>query len=551
MNRFISFGLTTASALCLLLWGLYYSSFDLWGDEVISLKDYALVSFRTTVTTYLDPNNHILFNLLNNAVSDLLGIRDLYQALDQVPFFRWLQWLVALGTCLYVLLIGRKFFSPSTGVLSLVLLVTCLPFLNFSMQLRGYGISMFFAAALVYHTWSVEERRSWKHLVLVSVMTFGILYVIPSNAYFALSLGVLAAWRTIWPTDRSERETPYWRRRGILVVAALSSGAFLALLAYAPVLGDILNNRFFEASPDDRMFILSRRLPQAALNLVSFRYLVIPIALGGFFFALRKGDNRAHGSERAAFLIGLLVLPFLFSFLRNDEAFQRTFIFLAPIFSLALGAGASWFLQGSVGRVQIRDILTALVAAYAFGTLGYAHETVQANLKDSLRLGIKEQNILANYYQLRGFSPSRVAMELAKVLEDRPGPVLLVDELDAVSLSHYLLDQDLKSTSILSIRPTVQGESGTHLALFQKSEGRGEELSFFRSTLHLSDELQDGDRLTPSLMAAKAYEPSDLYYVVTAFIEKNREILRTLYPLLGMETVFDLEGFACVRITGD
>jgi len=548
MNRSLSLGLSIAAALCLLLWGFYYSSFDLWGDEIISLKDYALAGFTTTVTTYLDPNNHILLNLLNNAVSDLLGIRNLYQAMDQVPLFRWLQWGVSLGTCLYVLLMGKKFFSPSAGVLSLVFLVTCLPFLNFSMQLRGYGLSMFFAAALAYHAWSAEERRSWRNLALVSVTAFGILYVIPSNAYFAFALGVLLTWRALWPVDESEKGRSFWLRRGTWVVAALSSGALLALLAYSPVLRDLFNNRFVEASPDDRMFILARRLPQVALNLVSFRYLVIPIALGGFFFALRKRDHRLPGSERAAPLIGLLLFPFLFSFFRNDEAFQRTFIFLAPLFSLALGAGVAWCLQNSVGRVRVRDLLTGVVAVYAFGTLAFAHITVQGRLQENLRSGIREQTILANYYQLGGFHPSRVAMELAMVHEDRPGPVLLVDGLDPVSLTYYLMKEDLNSTSILSLRPAGQGESGTHIGLFQKSQGRGEELTFFRSEIHLEDELQGGDQLTPSLVVAKAYEPSDLYYVVTAFYEKNRDLFRTLYPSLGMETVFELEGFACLRI---
>ncbi|MFH1762965.1 MAG: hypothetical protein ABIF09_02130 [Gemmatimonadota bacterium] len=551
MNRSLSRGLSAAAGFCLLLWGLYYSSFDLWGDELISLKDYALVDFTTTVTTYLDPNNHVLFNLLNNAVSELLGIRDLYQAMDQVPFFRWLQWLVALGTCLYVFLIGKRFFSSSAGSLSLVFLVTCLPFLNFSMQLRGYGLSMFFAAALAYHTWSAEERRSWKDLVLVSITAFGILYVIPSNAYFALALGLLVAWRTLRPTDESERRKPIGRRRGLLVVSALSSGVLLALLAYSPVLTDVFNNRFVEASPGDRMFILSHRLPQVAANLASFRYLVIPIALGGFFFALRKGGRRPPGSERATFLIGLLLLPFLFSFLRDDEAFQRTFIFLAPIFSLALGTGVSWCVQCSISRARTRDLLAFIVAAYAFGTLGFAHTSVQARLEENLRFGIKEQTILANYYQLHGFRPSRVALEMAKITEDQPGPILLVDELDPVSLSYYLLGQNLNSTAILSLSPSEQGERGTFTGHFQRSQGRDEGLSFFWSTMHFEEELKEGNLLAPSLAVAEGTEPSAVYYVVTAFPEMNRQFFRDQFPFMSMETVFESEGFTCLGIRPD
>jgi hypothetical protein len=94
-NRFLSIGLSVAAAVCLLLWGFHYASFDLWGDELISLQEYALAGFTTTVTKYLTPNNHILFNPMNGVVSDLLGVQDLYRAMIGFRCFggfsgRWL-----------------------------------------------------------------------------------------------------------------------------------------------------------------------------------------------------------------------------------------------------------------------------------------------------------------------------------------------------------------------------------------------------------------------------------------------------------------------------
>jgi hypothetical protein len=551
MNRFLSIGLSVAAAVCLLLWGFHYASFDLWGDELISLQEYALAGFTTTVTKYLTPNNHILFNLMNGVVSDLLGVQDLYRAMDRVQVLRWLQWPMAVGTCLYVFLVGRRFFSSSTGVLALVFLVTCLPFLNFTMQLRGYGLSMLLAAGLAYHTWSAEERQSWTHLLLISIATFGILYVIPSNIYFAAALGVLVAWRAVWPADESEKQRPLWRRRGVLALAALGTGFLLALLAYLPVLTDLINNRFAEASPDEFGFVLFRRLPQVALGLVSMRYLLIPVVLGGFFFALRKGESRLPGSEKAAILIALLFLPFLFSFLRNDEAFQRTFIFLAPIFSLALGAGVFWCLKSFGKLASTKDLLSGLIAVYAFGTLGFAHVAVQGKLRENLRSGIREQTILANYHQFSGFRPSDVAMELARVHEVQPGPVLVVDGLDPVALGHYLLAEDLSSTAILRVRPSRPGENGTHIGQFQEARDRDEPLAGFWINVHLSGGLQEGDLLTPALSVAERLEPSDSYYVVTAFPEKTRELFRAGFPLGSMETVVELEGFAGLRVIRD
>ncbi len=550
MARSASVGLLLASLVCMLLWGFHYGSFDLWGDELISLKDYALVDLASTVTTYPDPNNHILFNLLNNVALDLLGIGDLSQAMSHVPFLRWLQWVVAAGTCAYVALLGGKFFSRRVGILSLVFLVTCLPFLNFTMQLRGYCLSMLFAAAMVFHSWSAEQRRSWWHLGFTSLATFGLLYTIPSNAYFALSVGGLAAWRTIWPTDQEESRLSLWRRRGGMVVAALVVGALLGLLAYSPVLGDLLDNRFVQASPDQRMFILSHRLPQVSLNLVGYRYLLVPVALAGFLFGVRKEADPPGGIQRFWPLLSLFLLPFVFSFFRNDEAFQRTFLFAVPIFSLLLAAGVAWFLESVGAGHRRRTLLTLLTATYAFGTLAFAHFAVQARLEDNLRVGVKEQTILANFYQYDGFQPSRIARELARVHEERPGPFLLVDALDPMSVGYYLLGSGLTSTAILSIRPTRRDEEGTHLAMFQKTNEEGGDLTFFTNYLTLVTEFRDGDRLLPSIVAAVGNEPSNLYYVLTAFPDKNRELFQaSFFPVLAMETVVETVGFTCFRIT--
>lgn len=545
MNRALSLALSCLAALVLLAWGFHYQSFDLWSDELVSLHEYALRGWATTVATYPDPNNHILFNLLNGVALHLVGAGDIYQAMHHAPLLRWLQWLIALGTCAYVALTGWRFFSRLAGALSLAFLVTCLPFLNFSMQLRGYSLAMLFAAALLYHTWAAEERGSLKHLVLVSVAAFGILYSLPSNLYFVVAVGVLVAWRAVWPPSEPGESGTTRRRRELMVVGALITGVALALLAYVPVATDLLNNRFVQASPADRMFVPFHRLPEVAINLIAFRYLLLPICAAGFILAASKRDGRPSGAEKEPFLIGLLFLPFLFSFLRNGEPFQRTFLFIVPGLSVALGAGTDWLLI-TVRRQSIRALLAAAVALYAFGTLGFAYAQVQDRLADALDTGVKEQDLLANYYQFRGFQPSRVASELARVEGERPGSILLVDELDPNSLGYYLLDEDLGSLAILRIGPAARGESGTHVGLFQETEDHDSGIAYFQSSITLSEPLPEGNLLTPLLVVARSEKPPGIFYIVTAFAEKYQGILRT--PALQPQTVFDWEGFTCWRI---
>jgi hypothetical protein len=549
MKRILYPVLLASAALCLLVWGWYYSSFDLWGDELVSLKDYALVDFVTTVTTYPSPNNHILASLLNNAAADFFRIGSLNQAMDHVPLFRWIQWIVAVATCFYVLRLGSRFFPKPTGPLSVVFLVTCLPFLNFGMQLRGYGFSMFFGTGLLYHAWASFRWNRSLDLALASVFTFGLLYSVPSNIYFLLALGAVVLWEGLFPATELQEKSRILDRPSTRLGLALGVGAAMALLSYAPILADVLNNRFTEASPENRAFVFVHILPEVASGLVSFRYILVPVSIVGFFLALREKDNALVGAEKASSILILLLLPFLLSFLRNDVPFQRTFLFLTPVFALALGAGTVWCLDRFVSGAGRRGLLILFVTAYAVGSLGFAHHNVQERLREALRSGVREQSLLANYYQARGFRPSRAASGLAPFHEARPGPILLVDELDPVSMTFYLLAQGLESTAILGVRPAGPGEPGTHIGQFQRSSRGTQSLTFFNSTLHLLDPLADGNLLTPALVAGEGQAPSEVYYVLTAFPEKNRRLFRTYYPNLGLETVLDSGGFTCFRIT--
>ncbi|MCA9759483.1 MAG: hypothetical protein KDA27_27055, partial [Candidatus Eisenbacteria bacterium] len=73
----------------LLAWGFVYDSTDFWWDEITSLEGYALLGFRAIVSTYDQPNNHVLFNLVDRVLLRLLGVRDLTAAMDHVEALRW------------------------------------------------------------------------------------------------------------------------------------------------------------------------------------------------------------------------------------------------------------------------------------------------------------------------------------------------------------------------------------------------------------------------------------------------------------------------------
>jgi hypothetical protein len=425
------------------------------------------------------------------------------------------------------------------------------------MQLRGYNLSLFLAAGLLYHTWSLLESRSAKHTVLVCLYAFGLLYTMPSNVYFLIALGVLAMWKGVIPVRRSPSDgsgegsggsargrmplRPAWQ-----VLLALGLGALLAALAYIPVMDGLLHNRFVTARPPDRGFILTERLPQILNHLLNYRHLLLLAVLPGLYKALRDASRRLRGSDRVIPLLAVFFLPFVLSFIRNDYAFQRTFVHLAPVFALILAAGCWWTVQSWRGSPFVRRWLTPILCLYALGSLVFAHVTVQDRLRSNLSRNIREQNILANYYQSTRFRPLETSRIVARVHSDRPGPVILADELDRVAWSFYL--QKFGTTCYALVRLQAephqqQGTEYTHIGLFQKSRGRYEDLSFFQSSLDLP-RLRDGDRLTPVLTVARSFERAGRTYLITAFADKNRNLLKEEHPGLKVEPLETSRGSA-------
>ncbi len=540
MSRNAAIALTTLAIAAYLLWGVHYAGVDLWWDEISSLSEYALVELKSTLTTYPDPNNHNLFNLVNNVWTRVLGARDLFGGLEHVVAMRLLQWLVGLGSLLYVFLVGRRFLGRGAGVLALVFLVTCMPFLNFAMQLRGYALSMFLAAGLIYHTCALRRSRSGIHTILIAIFSFALLYTIPSNVYFLIALCTVPLWHAVRKRDRR------WGRRMLIAMAV---GAGLAFLAYLPVLDGLLHNRFVTARPADRFFILSERLPAVSMHLLSFRYALLPTTLIGLWFALRDRKRTLAGSELAAPLLALYAIPFCLSSLRNDAAFERTFILLAPVTALIFAGTASWTIASLRQTRFTRSWLGPILGLYALVSLPFTHGYVQHRLDGALVHGVREQNILVNYYQSGAFRPRQTAARLAAAHAEHPGTVILVDDLDRVSWSAYLGNCGIPCYALVSVTPQAGGSdmSPRYSAVFQESPGTDEDLRFFRMTMELAARDPE-DNLTPVLYMVRRHRATDRYYLVTAFEKKNLALLRRWHADLKVDPLTGAGGAGAVLL---
>ncbi len=422
------FALAAAPAGAWLL--LKHLNRDFWYDELYTLLQFVFVPFRVSATSYPAANNHILFSLIANAYTRLVGVRSLDAALSAPWRLRLLCALPAAGAAAYVYLIARRGLRLANPWTAPLLLLTTIPFSNFALQFRGYVWSFFFLSGMLYHLWRDEARPGAQGLV-AAAFAAAALYAIPLNLYFLAALMLVYAGEALWSAPRTAARA----RRALLLLAA---GALVGAALYLPVLPQLLSNPVVQSAGPFRFDTLTRVLPLTALYLASERWLLLPAAAAGF----AAGPRLLPGVRRRVQRLGwLLVLPFLLSFARGDRPFLRVFVNLAPVFALALAAGVDRLLEASRRR-RVFPLAAVGLAFYCYACFAAGQWRIAARLRSDLAAGRKSQDIYFNYYQA-WYHPRRTAARLAAALRRAPAPVVCAYPGDKLAAAAYLAFQRL------------------------------------------------------------------------------------------------------------
>jgi len=438
----------------LLFFGSLYIYDDLRHDEALSLNSFALQDFSRTATYYPEPNNHFFFNIVNNIFSRAIGVRDIHTALDYIYVFRLLQLLVAFGSLYFLYLYVKHFFDENTAWISAIIFITTIPFLIFMMQLRGYNFSIFFAITILYYTSLYLEEQRKHQLLLSGIFSFLLLYTVPSNLYYYLSLLILVG--ISWAYNFHKNPQLSFRKR--VVGIGLNRGPALVglstlfvvtftVIAYIPAFETLLNAKTTTQHPDYRFFVLTERLPEVMNFMVSGRELLLGLALAGIFGMYQIKRWRIF--QRWSQILFLLFMPFVFSFLRNDLPLQRTFVVLVPIFSIALAIPLNAFLTSL--KLRNRDYPIALLSIYVFCIFTCWNQLnhIQIKLDENLKNAVRERGIYYNFYQSDSYKMLEAAKSIEEAYQKEKLPVLVMPRtLDATAFIHYLDKYDLTNYSL-------------------------------------------------------------------------------------------------------
>ena len=526
--------------LPLLHWMFGHIHQDAWWDELISLKDYALVAFSTTATSYPEPGNHILLNHFNNLLSRLIGVRDFYDMLDHLWKLRLAQGILAIGTCFYSFLIVKRFFSEKYAGFAVVILASCIPFLNFSLQLRGYNMSMLFVTMVIYHGWSYLDSRKMPHLVLTGLASFSLLYTIPSNIYFLFGLSLVTAfdWLARFRSDsktvndgkskkkKKVKSPSLFSYPHLWVLSAIGIGAIACFGAYQPIMELLLDNRFVSKAPPERAFVLTTVFPLVMKAFFSFRWLLLLPVLGGLFFWITKKEL-AFNRKQLVSLLMVFLLPFVFLFVHNKVPFERTFIHLAPVFAILITGVSALFLDGLRFSETIKKVIVGILALYCIGNYAWQDQQINAHLDKNLERNKREQNIYNAFFLADNFQPHQSVKEFL-ALEDTNAAVILVDELDRVCYLYYLEKYDIGSYAMIKIQPKkteVQGRTFTHVGMFQRSQGKGNKPAFQQVPVNLDQKNKKFNNYMLLVNIVSQIEKGKNLYLFTGFTRKAEKAM--------------------------
>ncbi len=432
-----------------------YINLDFWFDEVYGFKYFVFQGMNTIFTDYHVPTNHIFFNIINRIYFLLIGMPDMYSLMDAPYKIRILMLVYCLLTLICVYFTCRKFFNKYIATISLAVLVTTVPYYNFTLQIRGYGLSIMIICTLIYFVWMFEEKGGYLNALLIVILGSLLLYTIPLNLYVlssiivfyfitgtvkVISLGrkrknVLAAVKFAVDRKQIRQHANHYVIAFLLMVSIGIAGLF-----YFPVLTNLFFNKYVKSIGMFNFETLCHIMPQTLVWFLSERYILLLIAAVGIIasvFLYRRKQAPAF-MEKYIFCAVCLFLPFLLSFIRGDNPYFRVFVNLTPFFALFVSCSLYFILKYFMPGKQSAAVVAALlVIIYCNVKFAFAVVHKDDHIIACIETDKKLQNIYYNYYQA-GFNPHKIVKKFYHTYYKGKDSAVLVSMHDEAAITSYL-----------------------------------------------------------------------------------------------------------------
>ena len=400
---------------------LYHINADFWNDEIYTLQNFIITSIGQTLTDYHVPNNHIFFSFISNLYLKIIHVEDLHVLFDTPWKMRALPLIFSFVSVYFTYKIGRDFYGRAIGLLAVVLLMSSFPFYNFSLQIRGYGLSIMFSVVLVYNLLSYLNKSALKNLLFTALSAACLFYTLPSNLYFLLSVLIILGLKAV--VGKRQGESLLGNAYSYLGYAILL-GMCIALLCYLPVIEDVFFNEYVVRGALLDLSSLKFNVLHLGQGLVYKRWFIVLLSIIGFLLSFRSLPKWDTG---LLLCLSAILAPLFFLWINGQNAPPRILVFVLPFVSLLMAV----FIVYGFKRWILNDgeiVWAPLTAVFllALATLGYQlWDQDKRMLSDILKVDGRSQGMYYQYYSAR-YWPLKDMRSFSRVYETEPLPVILL-----------------------------------------------------------------------------------------------------------------------------
>ena len=468
---------------------------DLWNDEIYTLKYFTLVSPLTTVTDYHAPNNHILFNLINNFFLRMIGEKSVYTIMEHTWVLRIVSLLYSFGAVFFTFKLAEKISSRATAILSIVFLCSSVPFYNYAVEIRGYSLSIFLLTAISYYLFCYLESPLRKLVFILIILIAASIYTIPLNLYPVISMCVflfliLVVSIAFSKIEKANSEWILYRKKSIVLIGGFISGVLLSLLLYAGIYKQVFYNEYVIPDAEFSHEKWIALIKEVFVFFFSYRYWILPLLCVGlgikmFLMITKKGQTEFIFF---IFLLCMLLVPFAISYARKDAPPDRTFINLIPFFAMLM----AWLADGIFTLItdrKLRIVLLLCIGAYCFVNLQIEMNKVDDHMLNDIRTSGRSHNLYYNYY-LAHFKPLSVVKKFNESVY-KNGDFVVIHDSEPHDLPEYLAKYNIPFHDFSLVDSVLKSREKVYL--FSRYPGEIESNSFL--TLHqcnvrlISDEI--------------------------------------------------------------
>ena len=283
-------------------------------DEAISFNRYIDVPWQKLILVYQDTNQHTLFLLISKFFIWIFGETEIVYRFPSLLFG------VLSIPLIYRLGMTMK-FPWSSALLSSILMALSWPHLKYSMEGRGYGITIFLVLLVIYSAIQFLNNSRWVWGGILIGSGFAMTIALPSNLFFLGGLTVF----TVIVGCLEPKESPFnIKRLFCLVIPQLIMFALIAVYFL------VIYEQLKYGKDIQPLALDGARVREIA------EFLVAPWGLWLYlFFAI--GAWRLKRIRERAILMSIFFVPMILTLITGVVGYARIYIYWLP-FVLFLSA---------------------------------------------------------------------------------------------------------------------------------------------------------------------------------------------------------------------